>query len=135
MHAVHIHWSTIFTSLQTVFQQNLLSVLTYSPNICHWFYILNWKGTPLKHLSWLDRKKFFSFLRVSCLVRLRGTGGQLLLRERNNLNVNAGRLACCKIITVLFVLAIRCRSLYTVRLFVLILSSVSVWFSHSCCGI
>lgn len=47
---------------------------------------------------------------MSCLCK---TGGQLLLQERNNLNVNARRLARCKIITVLCVLAMRCRSLCT----------------------
>lgn len=118
MHAVHIILSTIFTSLQTLYSNdkyNPLSVYTYNPNICHRFYIFNWKRMPLKHLScWgEDEKKFYSFLRVWCLVCLCETGGQLLLQGRNNLNVNASRLARCKIITVLCVLAIRCRSLCT----------------------
>lgn len=97
---------------------------TYSPTTYHPFYILNQKMLPLKHFmfGWRQRKKFYSFLRVWCLVCLCETGGQLLLQEWNNLNVNASRLARCKIITVLCVLAIRCRSLYTVRLFVIILA-------------
>lgn len=71
--------------------------------------------------NWKSSRPFF-FLR-SCLVCLCETRGQLLLHGWNNLNVNASRLARCKIITVLCVLAIRCRSVCTLfRLSVIILA-------------
>lgn len=42
MHAVHIILITIFTGLQnTVFKWIPLSLYTYSPDVCHRFYISN----------------------------------------------------------------------------------------------
>lgn len=104
-------------------ERNPLSVCTYSPSICRPFYTLHWKRSPLRLLScsdedgfkkkkkWKSSQTFFFFCdRLVCLCETRG---QLLLHGWNNLNVNASRLARCKIITVSCVLAIRCRSLCT----------------------
>lgn len=84
------------------------------PHICHWFYILNWKTIKAFIMSgwgWEKRSIASGGCDVSSVcVQI---GGQLLRRERSNLNVHASRLARCKIILVLCVLAIGCRSLCT----------------------